>query len=365
MVYQSPVRYPVRSTSPVRIGGSSIDAPFRIINFGPSNIYVSDNSGIRPGAGTPIYSGTSLQWLKPTQLFAIADTNADVLVTTEIDDWTGDPVALATATAAAILNSGIVLIDQPQLLSNVQIRSSNNFSTGLIDVSHYQSIILQLDATTSFNTAVSNLCNINFYYSSNPAAVFRSIPLRFTDVGYPEGIWRGSLPIIGAFVEVASPTNTNVNCGIWGSNRPQERIDQEILNAYYVVGPNPANTNTDLFFESQVSYASGTFVRCTIPPWYGELEISGRLVVTAATPATGEPQIHLTRWNPATLAFNAFRSLQGTTVGIPSPGSRSLIYEDVVSMSGDPLRIQVFNSYATPLTNTTLRVTPKTGTLGL
>ena len=112
-VYRAPATYPI-SSRPVRIAGSQ-DAPFRIINLSVDNpVWVSNNPGISGGQGTPISPGTSLQWLNPTELWAVCDSGltASIIVTTEIDDWQPDPVAIATA----ILNSGVIVVDNPTTL---------------------------------------------------------------------------------------------------------------------------------------------------------------------------------------------------------------------------------------------------------
>ena len=368
--YRSPVRYPVRATSPVRIAGST-DAPFRIINLGSNTVWVSDNSGIVAGAGTPIYAGTSLQWMKPTQLFAIsaAGTVSELLVTTEIDDWTGDPIALAAATASAILNSGVVIIDQPTVLYNDQLRPANSRTTGPLDISRYQSVTVSLECTAIAGT--NPFVRISFYADAARTLLLKTFAIPFHSAGIPAGFWKATLPVQGAFMVVESNyppiigNGPNVNVIIVGSNRPQERIDQQVFSQV-PGGTDQTDRSVDMFWESQQPYTPGTNLRVTTTPWIGQIEITARLVTPAvATPALGEPSILVAQWYEISQGFNAFATMIPTLYGPASPAARTLYYDAVFSMNGEPLQVTINNTYAANMTNTSLRVTPVVGTQGL
>ena len=368
--YRSPVRYPVRATSPVRIAGST-DAPFRVINLGAATVWVSDNSGIVAGAGTPIYAGTSLQWIKPTQLFAVANTGttSEVLVTTEIDDWTGDPIALAAATASAILNSGVVIIDQPTVLYNDQLRPANSRTTPPLDISRYQSVTVSLECVSI--TGTNPFVRISFYADAAKTLLLKTFAIPFHSAGIPSGFWKATLPVQGAFMVVEADyppvtgTGPNVNVIIVGSNRPQERIDQQVFSQV-PGGADQTDRSVDMFWESQQPYVPGTNTRVTTTPWIGQIEITARLVTPAvATPTLGEPAILVAQWYEISQAFNAFTTMVGTVYGPAPPSARTLLFHDVFSMNGEPLQVTINNTYAVNMTNTSLRVTPVIGTQGL
>jgi hypothetical protein len=334
--YRSPVRYPVRSTSPVRIAGST-DAPFRVINLGTSTVWVSDNSGLIPGAGTPIYGGTSLQWVKPSQLWAIADTTSEILVTTEIDDWVGDPTAASIAIATQILNTGVIIVDNPVPLLTQALTGPG--LSGAVDISKFQS----LDVSVSLVTAAGGTDEIDLLFTDSGTTTYRT-SLNFTVVGH---VWTAQIPCYGNQLQFSIPFGSRFNMYVAGSHRQVSQVRQRIDVA--------GQPQVDLVFgaPSLVGASTTSFIA---PPWHGRLAMECEVSATPAiAPSTSNVGVFVRKrtYGSIRLMFQVFS---------PSPTNGTWDNRFEIQCNGDSYSFTVGNATASTVAGY-IRVTPVTGGL--
>lgn len=286
---RAPIKYGVQPNTPIRIAGSS-DPPYRLINIGVEGVaWVSDNAGLRAGEGTPINPGTSFLWVRPAELYAVAETvPVTLILTTEIEDWQPDPAAIAVA----ILNSGVLVIDNPVALFSDTLDGGNGFDTGLIDVSRFQSLSVVSTCNALGGGNIDGF-RVQFYHAAAPppGTVSPARDIEYTGVGE---IWMSSLPVIGRFVRAYSLTATQVILGLFGSHRPQESIEQSA--AYSATTP-----SFDLWFAPNATaiLAGTSFLSPLFSPWFGDLELQVFAIQGVSTALL----IDVQRLSPVTGAF--------------------------------------------------------------
>lgn len=265
MPFATPIPFAVPSTSPIRIAGTN-DPPFRIINLGlEGSVWLSRNSGMLAGQGTPLHPGTSVLWTEKTELYAIADPTytVNITLTSDVEDWQPDPAAIA----AAVLNSGVLVIDNPTLLYSDTITVGT--STPRLDVSRYQSVIVVAQKLVS------------------PASVDISLDSFMTLGGGPtmrKGIKWGSnssqivnlrLPAYLRYfgVEHIAGGGSGVALQIVGSHRDCQEIDQQSVISITDIGY--------LLDTTGLTINNGVTHQAFLPPWFGEIEIDVTMVAGA------------------------------------------------------------------------------------
>lgn len=209
---QQSVNITVSGRAAVRAG--SYKPPYRIINSSlGATIWIADNPSVATGRGTPVNPGTSTMWSTTGDLWIILgeDTasvnegSAEVILSYDVSDWQPNPIAIATA----ILNSGVLVIDNPAII--ISATSDNNTGGipvvyGPFDVSRYSSLILSLSVGTGLGTTPRSLTAM-FYPTLDP---FNTPTTRydFRRLGqydwfidyYYDGSYTAQMPIQGKYV---------------------------------------------------------------------------------------------------------------------------------------------------------------------
>ena len=144
-VYTVPISSP---TVPVKIFGAG---PFFIVNSSfQATVWVGDTRNISDGHGVPLYPGTGMNWIGSQgtgETWAILgqDTNsvgqsAGVIVGLPVTDWQPNPIAVATA----VLNSGVILVDQPAIIASLSLNGGTSYQSSVFNISTYQSIVVRV-----------------------------------------------------------------------------------------------------------------------------------------------------------------------------------------------------------------------------
>lgn len=220
----APITFTVAAGStPIRIGTPFTTAPYRIINTSTNGtVWISNDPGVSSGIGSPLYPGTSMGRNQP-EFFVAPDSGNTGPVTLVADpyvlDWNGNPIAIAVAVA----NSGLILIDNPQLLASYTYQATSSVVEPAVNISTYQSLSLVV------------------YRSVTPAHTL-TVTLQWLDSvgGNPLGIdtftWTSGdstslqtmVPCRGAFVQVRITSNVNPVSAdtviLVGSHRPYDKM---------------------------------------------------------------------------------------------------------------------------------------------
>lgn len=345
MTIQAPVQYRV-TTSPTRAG--NYPAPYTLINLSTEHTaWIANNAGLQIGQGTPLYPGTSLSWTQEGELWVVGSGEFDVLVSYDVVDWEPNPAAIATA----ILNSGMLMVDNPEVLYDSPVFSSGTVAT--LDISRFQSISVNIGVTTAGAHALDE---ISFRFrdsdSSSNMAVY---PLNFRNVSFSpdvfNGAWQGTFPAIADTLEIVigNMDAAILTFEIVGSYRPTDTIRQSVQ---------PFGFATD-FVCAPIPQVAPSTLEYQLPPWYGEIEIDLNLIggnagdpipyvaVYAGTASNGNQIVtHLT--------FEE-HVISATTTLIH--GSRTII------SNGDAIRMRLVIPMAFTFRGNPcqLRITPKTG----
>lgn len=342
---QAPVRYKV-STSPTRAGNYA--GPFQIINFSANaaTVWVANNAGLQAGQGTPIYPGTSLTWEKSGELWVVGENNNDeIIISYDVSNWNPNPAAVA----AAVLNSGILLIDQPENIYTVFLTGPGS-GTG-VDISRYQSVNISivLLAASGVGTDV-----INVLFGDGGVTTYR-VPLAFNTVGH---IWTATMPCYGSVIQMNITYGSQFGIFVAGSHRnvatARQRVDTQT----------PPQSNVDLAYESFQGAGNGpntfkTTYTLALPPWHGELELD--VNVNAPKAPGGNSEVRWAKFNVASGLLNSVRRkkiepIQGTLYSV----------QDRICVNGDALYLQIVND-GPDVTynwgNSSYRITPSQGAL--
>jgi hypothetical protein len=192
--------------------------------------------------------------------------SAAVIISYDVADWSPSPAAIA----AAVLNSGVLVIDRPVVLIN---DTNFNGTSALIDVSRYNSVDCVFDSN-GFPGPFS--VEVNWY--ADAAATQRVFS---TTVFLNEGPtqWAGAMPCRGAYLQIVEIGAGGMTIRIFSSNRTIETIRNSLVLAAF-----DNNLLLDVSQAGIASGASGT-IRFTVQPYFGEVEIYaafGGAAVTAA-----------------------------------------------------------------------------------
>lgn len=341
---QAPVHYAVQ-TSPTRAG--SYSGPFQIINpsADAATVWVADNAGLQIGQGTPVYPGTSLTWNKDGDLWAVAeDSGTQIIISYDVSDWEPNPAALAVQ----ILNSGVLIIDQPDVLLNDTIAGPG--TTSRIDVSRYQSISVNISAA-ALAAGVSNTISVAYYYTDDPSELaFAWKTVELTAVGgLPGSQWFATIPVVGSHIALFVWQATSFAVSIVGSHRPQETMDQTIA----------PEDGTNFWKEALPVIANNGTASYIIPPWFGEVQVE-IYAVWAAAPTLANVHVTLEATDPSTGAYQ-FMALGSMFTLRPATTTAAFAGFKAVS-AGESLRITLRNTGATQsITSGLVRITPING----
>ena len=350
-VYRAPVRYSISSTAPIRVAGSK-DAPFRILNMETSGtVWLSENAGLRAGEGQPLHAGTSFLWLRPTELYAICDPgeSCDIIITTEIDDWQPDPAAIA----AAIVNSGIIIIDNPVTILQASINGPGQIST--IDISRFQS--LNISIALDVDNPVSPLDNrIQLVFTDGGTTSYIAQLVFSTE----DQVWTAAVPCYGDGFALNIVTDSTFVAFVSGSHRPvqviRQRIDEVDVNG------TPVGAGTNVFFDTLAAggIAVGDTQFVILPPWYGTILVDVRWVSPAVAAANFDLLIG-SQIVPG--AYNAYRQVNGVIVQGVAPAAHTYQCTTNIVATGDALVVTARNGYAAAGINFSARIVPLTGGL--
>jgi hypothetical protein len=211
------------SLQSVRIGSFG---PSRIINtnLAGATLWIGNESVVRDGLGIPIAGGTSAPWTGQGDLWAILGTDASsvgqtiqVVVTSLVDDWQPNPIALAIA----ILNSGILLVDNPVTLFNQQNPNTNG-GTATVDVSTFQSLYV---IASVVNPQSGNLF-LNWFDSAGTGIGQDVYRFAAGDLNTEET----SIPVKGSRLQVTWSVSAinSLNIQVIGSHRPWSALSRPL-----------------------------------------------------------------------------------------------------------------------------------------
>lgn len=347
--YRAPTEYAVTSDTPVRIA-SRQDAPIRVINTGVLGaVWLSENAGIKAGQGTPLNPGTSFTWLRETEIFAIADIGTvKIIVTEEVDDWQPDPAAIA----AAVLNAGVLVIDDPELIfDSTRIGVANNISaTPNIDVSRFQSVLIELEILQLGSTGGRNAAQVSFDDDGN-LNIVQSYTVQFEEVGQQ---WIAEVPATASSVEIVWYDDTHVHVTMLGSHRAVPKLRQRISRTtrFSANGEIPLNI---LFETDGVDIAPGGNKEYVLPPWHGEVEMHIRTFTAGGL--ANPPHLQYRQRSSLDGAFKIFRQVDLTAFG------NNFALNERFAIAGAALTLRLTNpgGNASNIEAHTIHITPHTG----
>lgn len=221
MTGQPAQTYQVTPTGWIRLGSNRVGA--RIINQSLSaTVWLSPQPGV-PGTGTPVVPGTPVQWTRDGDLYASLGTDPDsvaagsatIVLSSDISDSAANPVAVASATAIALLNSGVGISYRYDLLS------TGPGVTPWLDVRKYTSLVIFP------NVALPNTAStlVNFDVAGALDASGTGSTLLNGWYGY-----RGSktidwtvqytVPCMFPYMRITGPPSGYSSIIVYGTNRP-------------------------------------------------------------------------------------------------------------------------------------------------
>lgn len=336
-----PVKYGVPTNQPVMLVAPD---QVRIINLATSGkVWVGNNSGLRIGEGQPVNPGTSLLWTKAGAFYAIAeDAGSEVILTDNIEDYQPDPVA----TAIAILNSGVLVIDNPVDIFTGTLQTG---SVAWIDVSRYQSLLINL-VCTGLGVLAGDFALLEFSDDANSIDRFYAVEFVDATAANNADTWQASIPIVGKYfrAKMYGP-GTTVNAAITASNRPAYAINQTIPTGTLTpAGP------AAFYWDNGLTILAGVTLTIQCPPWFGEIEAN---VLFASGAAMGISNVAWLRKD--------INSVNFTGIDIFTPvlknGATVFGYTTRIPAWGDSLRFQVANLTGGNFTNVAIRVGPVSG----
>lgn len=241
---------------------------FQIINNSLyTTVWASDNPSMQSGQGTPISPGTSIVWIRDGDLYLITGNDATstnvllgnnqslVTISYDVSGWQPNPVAVA----AAVLNSGIIIVDNTTtVFANAAVIAAAD--SGLINVSRYNSLLIGL-----FSLTGTGHIEVRWYDATGVNGIAFQKSYVYDASSFNSLI---EFPCLGAYVRIINNTTGNVGMNVYASNRMSDRIRTHTTN----------NNNNILDSVQNVPAASnGAQVFTNI--WWGDVDI---LMVAAA-----------------------------------------------------------------------------------
>lgn len=212
-------------TTPGEAAG--ISGPFQVINGSTTaTVWLADNSVVSDGHGIPLYPGTGMVWTggqNTGQLWAVLGLDsasqtagsAPIFIGSTVRDWQANPIAVAVA----ILNSGLVLVDNPKLLANLSLNSATTYQSAAIDVRGFQTLQIRVVRSSVPN----HTFDLNFnWIDANNGNILGVDSYRWTATDFLN--MQTAIPCRGGFVTVSvqtAPAAVNPDTVLLiGSNRP-------------------------------------------------------------------------------------------------------------------------------------------------
>jgi hypothetical protein len=329
-MFQVPVRYPVTADQPTSCDAIS-KPPMRVINESTEiTVWLSQNSGMRIGEGTPLFPGTSLLWEEDGGFYAIGEGIADIIVTGMVGDWQPNPIAIATS----ILNSGVLLVDDPQILWNQQVTAPNFTTT--FDVSRYQSMNIRVANAGGAPGRVT----ITFYITDDaglflPTLVYE-LQMTATDV------WSGHVPAMHNAMRIRALSGGPYEVLVVSSNRQVAGLRQD--------GGSP-------FLASAFGQTvlAGAALTQDIIPWFGMVRTQVQLTSLAAM---GASELQQTLYD---VAGGAAVVMQRVTPGAAGGTVNQFQATLDFPMAGGSAGVVLNNTTGVNFTNVQLITTPISG----
>ncbi len=127
-------------------------------------VYLGTSSNIQPAQGVPVPAGSSVQWVEPGQMWAVAgpDVIAPVTITTtdRISSWAPSPEVVALAVAEQLITNGLPINGRADLLDTVGFQAMPTgvipFATAPYEVAKYASVILTIAFKSPTTTDVAH-----------------------------------------------------------------------------------------------------------------------------------------------------------------------------------------------------------------
>lgn len=263
-MFQIPVRYPVTADQPTPCDAIS-KPPYRIINESVEvTVWLSQNAGMRIGEGIPLFPGTSQLWEDDGGFYAIGEGTATLIVTTSIRDWQPNPIALATA----ILNSGVLLVDDPQILYNAALNAPN--FTPVFNTERFQSVQVLVENTGG----APGEFTITFYITDDLGLFVPTMTYQLDMTATDR--WSGHIPCMHNALRIRALSGGPYQVMVVSSNRQITGIRQDGGSPFLA-----ADFNTTVL--------PGNTLTQDIIPWFGMVRTQVQLVCAAAM-ATSELQ---------------------------------------------------------------------------
>jgi hypothetical protein len=340
---QSPVNYSV-GTAASRAG--SYAKGYQIINRSLTfAIWASSDPSVAVGGGTPIYPGTSVTWQQDGDLWLIAEgPNTAVTISYDVSSWQPNPIAVATA----ILNSGVIIVDNPVLLAN-RISTTQTY-----DISRYQSVFIQVERAGGNSNTYAQV-QIGFDYpgglGGSTPLFSRVIELPPTGVNAQPVLYSAVFPCVGSTLKLTIVGPIQVIA--IASNRPTSSdMQQQVTNFNMAsAGVGPSSYLHEAEPNGGPVAAGNTYYY--VPPWHGLIKITLVVVITAGQTA---PILTVASWDPN--AGGAWYERTQTTGTQVIAALQTYVAIMDFPMVGSMIRASIANLNPGAFTNGWLTVTP-------
>lgn len=341
---QVPVRYAVQS-SPTRCQTVFVP-PYTVINTSTEDtVWIADNAGIQVGLGTPLYPGASFTWEKQGDIFAISEGPVvDIITTNDVADWEPNPIAIATA----ILNSGVLLVDNPVVAFSGVLEDST--PTDFIDVSRYQSAQVGLNLDV-INTVPPYVLVEDWMLLPNGITMqlLKQTQVLFTDSTNDADQFQANFPLYGSHFRLSS-VDGDFNATVTLSHRPQEEISCRIQNS------NTIADHSYLWSQTGFTILAGATYTARFGPWFGAVTVEVRISSTAV-PAAGTIRINRFSVGDTTPRISRLESFEAYP-------SNLYDFTGTIVMSGNSSYLQLVNNGAVDWTSCQIFVIPNNGYAG-
>lgn len=223
-------------TQPTRMG--KLPAGTLVINDSAvTRVWISPYSAVGTGAGTPLDPKTTMRLTVDGDWYGIIDNGdtaaAQLYVTPYADQWQPSPTDIATATALAIVASGVPFIDQPLQIGfafPTALPFGTTQSTATIDVTRWQSyyswfgwdpaVFTYLQVTLVWLDGLGNIIDQDIVVFNGQGA---GSPVTALGRAFIRGPIRGSMLRI-SFTNLSGSVNGNYNYSIYGSLRNVQSV---------------------------------------------------------------------------------------------------------------------------------------------
>lgn len=125
--------------------------PLTVINRGTERVWLSNDSMATSGRGVPLEGGTSVPWIAAGDLWAVPDdanvTDVPLVLTSAVTRWEPSPSAVAAATAAQLLATGVPIVQSSRSLATVTGRNDAGWTSGVLDVGGFQTLSVYFNPT--------------------------------------------------------------------------------------------------------------------------------------------------------------------------------------------------------------------------